>query len=126
MIDNVKFPKDLVLRRMREAIDGVEFLTEHMYSVTFDVDGEPRKYTVSKGFPTDLASVPWGFRNIASQLDGIEAAVVHDHIYATGSMPRDVADNLFLALLKASGVGWAKRSAMYSAVRVGGWMAYKG
>jgi hypothetical protein len=123
-ISRVTFPRDLVLRRKREALDGHLFFTEHAYSVEYDHDGRRWRYTVPKDYATDLASVPRGFRNIASKLDGVEASIIHDHAYEYGTVPRDVADALFLALMEAGGVSWMKRQVMYAAVRAGGWAIY--
>jgi len=82
-------------------------------------------YTVPAGFGTDLASVPLGFRNLASKVDGIEAATVHDYLYRTGKVPRAEADEVFFDLLEGQVPGW-KRYAMWGAVRAFGWLSYKG
>lgn len=86
------------------------------------------EYTIPLGFVTDFASVPrvlWGifppngkYRN---------AAVVHDYMYVhaiTGVKKN--ADKLFLKNMKALGVPWWKRQAMYYAVRIGGKGNYNG
>ena len=80
-------------------------------------------WTVPKGFTTDLASVPVGLRNIVSQLNGIEAAVLHDWMYETKSVPRAEADYTFFLMLEGA-VGPVKRHLMYWAVRIGGGWIY--
>lgn len=82
---------------------------------------------VPKGFSTDLASVPrlplvyMLTANVVS-----EPAVVHDYLYSQASVPRDVADRVFLEAMAAEGVSWVRRQAMYLAVRAFGWRYYGG
>lgn len=122
---DIHFPVDLVLRRYKRARNDKTFFVDQPYRIIFKrPDGKADVYMVPKGFGTDLASVPRGFRNIASKLDGIEASVVHDHAYFYKTLPRFQADALFLAILKAGGVPWLRRLAMYAAVRAGGWIPY--
>lgn len=121
---DIEFVNDLVLRRYKQAKNDKTFFVDQPYRIKFKRDGIPHEYIVPKGFGTDLASVPRGFRNIASKMDGIEASVVHDSIYWHKHFPRAWADALFLAILKAGGVPWLRRLVMYSAVRVGGWVPY--
>ena len=76
---------------------------------------------VPAGFVTDYASVPrapltyWLFGGI-----GDEAAVVHDHLYSTGAVPRDVADKVYGEALAECGVPAWRRSPMVLAVRLFG------
>lgn len=80
---------------------------------------------VSAGFMTDLASVPRLFQAVVPVIgDQNGPATVHDWCYHSQVMPRADADSLFLAGMKAAGVGWARRWAMYAAVRVGGWVPW--
>lgn len=86
-----------------------------------------RAICVPRGFTTDLASVPrlpliyLLTANVVS-----EPAVVHDYIYARASEPRDVADRVFREAMAVAGVSWARRQAMYFAVRAFGWRYYGG
>lgn len=88
---------------------------------------------VPAGFINDLSSIPQAFQS-AIPVVGPQnlPSVVHDYLYALqGRLPgrvfsRAEADALFLAGLEAAGVGWLKRRAMHSAVRVGGWVAWRG
>ena len=84
---------------------------------------------VPAGFVSDLASIPRVFWRIAPPWDAhCVAAVVHDFIYVTGHcggatqrpFTRKQADLLFLHMMEQAGVGWAKRHAMYRAVRMFG------
>ena len=84
-----------------------------------------RMLIVRKGFVTDFASVPrvpvayWLYANV-----GQEAAVIHDALYTWGSMPRAVADAIFLEALEACGVSAWRRLPMYWAVRAFGAARY--
>jgi hypothetical protein len=81
--------------------------------------------TVPAGFKTDFASVKrlpfayWIAGNVAHQ-----SPVVHDYLYSVKA-PRDLADEVFMAAMKAEGVpGW-RRSLIYAAVRAFGGNYYQ-
>jgi len=97
------------------------------------------------GFKTDLASIP-RIARIAIPVNGKhrKSSVLHDLLYRkkglieffplkdsiTGdsrssyvkALTRKECDQMFLEAMKKDGVGWFVRSAMYSAVRTGGWV----
>lgn len=81
--------------------------------------------TVPEGFITDFASVPRiplvydSLGNIAQR-----AAVIHDYLYATKSLPRDIADKVLLEAMEVSGISWLRRKMIYMGVRVGGGSHY--
>ncbi len=81
------------------------------------------RFTVDAGFITDLASIPRAFRSIIPQVGRhIQPAITHDWTYESKTnLTRAEADLLFLDGMKAVGVGWLRRRAMYSAVRAFGW-----
>lgn len=82
-------------------------------------------YKVPKGFVTDFASVPWYGRAAADTENSIEAAILHDWLYAVGEDGlRKEADQIFLEELKANGVNSVARSIMHRSVRLGGGGAY--
>lgn len=93
---------------------------------------EPVSYkgvTVPTGFKSDFASVPrifWPF--ITPLSGGLRAPVVHDYIYTRkrSQFTRKQADELFLEIMQADGVGALKRYSMYFAVRVAGWYYWSG
>jgi len=77
------------------------------------------KITVPAGFETDFASVPraaWWFCAPAAG-NHAKPAVLHDYLCVT-SDNQPHTDKLFLEAMAANGVGWLKRTVMYSAVRV--------
>ena len=94
---------------------------------------EPLRYMTSggriievpAGFVCDLASIP----AIARPLfpvngEWTEAAVVHDWLYDSQIGTRKEADRIFLEAMTELGVSRWRRRAMYSAVRIGGWVSW--
>lgn len=87
-----------------------------------------RGITIPAGFVTDWASVPWWLDGFVPSFGPYAPATIpHDYLYSVGGVlpcgdafTRKQVDDLFLDLLKELGVSWAKRSAMYRAVRLGG------
>lgn len=90
-------------------------------ALVYQSDAAGRTITVPGGFVTDFASVPrvplafW-----LTGGTGHKAAVVHDWLYTTHDVPRDVADATFREALKASGVPAWRAWLMHLGVRVGG------
>lgn len=118
-----KFIGELEARAVRDTAFDWELLAP----LTYCTD-EGLCIHVPKGFVTDLASVPIGFRNIVSRSGRIRlAAVIHDYLYHTRPAwcTRKEADKIFLEAMKASGMGLAQRRLAYRAVRVGGWNAWR-
>lgn len=89
--------------------------------LVYESDVAERVFIVPAGFVTDLASVPR--IPVAFLLTGAiahKAAVVHDMLYTTHEVPKDMADAVFREAAKACGVyGW-KAWLMYQGVRFGG------
>lgn len=80
--------------------------------------------TVPVGFVTDLSSIPRRFRSLIPVVGPQNlASVIHDFLYDPERRPagwtRANADLIFLEGMKAAGVRWMRRRAMYLAVRVG-------
>lgn len=84
-----------------------------------DIAGE---ITVPEGFATDFASVlrlPLMYAVFGDKAHA--AATVHDYLYATGKLPRRVADDVFAEAMQAStSLSVAERWAMWVAVRLFG------
>ena len=83
------------------------------------------------GFVTDLASVPrWPFVYLLTGDTARAAAVVHDYLYQTHLVARDLADQVFYQAAGAPGPGidpepdW-RRVLLWVGVRVGGCHAYE-
>jgi len=80
---------------------------------------------IKAGFVTDLASVPRVFRWIFSVTGSYTgAAIIHDWLYYSGKISRDKSDLLFLCAMERAKVGFVTRWCLYSAVRLGGWVAW--
>ena len=115
------FKSDLILRESK--ISGYWVTTEDLTYVS-NVGVE---YTVPKGFATDLASIPFGFKNFFNQNDNTRSpAVLHDWLYKRSHMLRSSADELFYEAMISRGVNKVKAYSMYLAVRMFGWRYYKG
>ncbi len=85
---------------------------------------------VKRGFETDFASIPWIFRWLISKLGRYnKPAVVHDAIYQNAIpghiFTRAEADLCFLDGMADLGVVKWKRTLMYWAVRLFGWLAWR-
>lgn len=86
--------------------------------------------SVPEGFMTDFASIPffarwWQRGGVGSQR---VAAYFHDFMYSgTNRFSRREADAAFYQVMKSidGGKGWFKRGAMWAALRVGGFWAYR-
>lgn len=102
----------------------VEMLTDNTWKLKNPLvyqSGIAGIITVPEGFETDFASVPR--IPIAYTLAGDTAhaaAVVHDFLYGTPSVPRATADAVFKEAMIVSGVPWWRRQLMWAAVRVFG------
>ena len=84
-------------------------------------------YLITKGFITDLASIPRLARPLLDPNgESRVPAVFHDFLYSTQPVTRAEADQFFLDAMKACGIGFATRYAMYWGVRSGGWIAWNG
>lgn len=82
-------------------------------------------FCVSKGFTTDLASIP----RLAKPLISVhgshtKGAILHDFLYRYQPVSRKIADQLFLRQMKLDGVGRIKRYTIYNSLRLGGWVVY--
>lgn len=83
--------------------------------------------TVPAGFGTDFASVPrvplayWLCGGI-----GERAAVVHDYLYRSGSLPREICDAVYREAMLIDGVARWRVYLMWAMVRGFGEMFYRG
>ena len=94
---------------------------------SYDINGYI--ITVSKGFITDLASVPRSFWPIFPPF-GVytPAAVIHDFLYSEYNVTginRTLSDKIFLFIMRELGVGFFKSKTMYRAVRLFGEASWK-
>ena len=77
---------------------------------------------VPKGFETDFASIPYVAAGFIDPMgDNMEAAVIHDYLYAVGEPgQREKADTILLDALEQHHVDPIRRKLMYETVRLGG------
>ena len=113
-------------------IDGSHWVLLAPFVYFVGYEGSDELIFVTAGFKTDFASIPrfaWPIIGHPTGKYG-KAAVIHDWLYEFPSdgveeqRSRRRCDQIFLEGLKVLGVGWWKRSTMYSAVRVGGWVGW--
>lgn len=87
--------------------------------LVWDLPGKLGVITVPSGFVTDLASVPRFLRDRkAFDVNGASRrpAVLHDYLYATGMLGKEIADDIFRQALRDEGVGAVTAWAFYQAV----------
>jgi len=94
--------------------------------------GEAFKIIVPTGFMTDFASIPFIFRSWQTGSVGPQriAAYFHDYLYSsTDKYSRREADKIFKQVMNyVDDNTWRakfRRNAMWLALRVGGWLAYR-
>jgi hypothetical protein len=75
---------------------------------------------ILSGFETDLGSVPRVLWNLFPPHEFSLEYVVHDWLYASESVPRNIADWILLEQLSEQ-TNWVKRNLVYSVVRAWGW-----
>jgi len=82
---------------------------------------------INAGMKTDGASIPriaWRLIGHPFQVPLLGPALGHDALYAAELVSRDEADRWFLEAMRKAGIGWVKRNAIWSAVRIGGWTVW--
>ena len=95
--------------RKRQLLSPLSF-----YSAEYD-----ETITAAPGFVFDGVSGP------TLRGDGEASSGIHDWMYAHPQIyPRDKADKIFKECLKAEGMGWFRRNAWYSALRLFGCLYY--
>ena len=114
------FPTELDVR----VIPGGQYLLLSPFVYAHENGGQIR---VPKGFKTDFASIPRGFRWLVTGHDGTrKPAVIHDYLYRNGAGNRKDADLVFRAAMRDTGVPAWKRNLCYWAVRMGGGGSWNG
>lgn len=91
-------------------------------------DGDGVYIAVPSGFMTDFASIPWLFRWWQTGSTGPQrvAGYFHDWLYSEQSKyDRKYSDRVFRLVMEAAGGSAFKRWAMYLALRLGGWAAWR-
>ncbi len=116
-----RFTKALVVRKL----EGRKWKVQRSFRYYIAESHEGLYVKVPGGFITDFASVPrllWAI--IPPDGKYTQAAVLHDYLYHKKIFPRKKSDKIFLDAMKILGVSFWKRSAMYRAVRMFGWIPW--
>jgi hypothetical protein len=108
---------------LTEIDDSVFEVCDHPFRYQSAIAG--RMFTVPLGFYTDFASVP-RIGIIYAMLGDTahQPAVIHDWLYYSALVPRDLADKVLLEAMGVIGLSWWRRWAIYAGVRAGGWHAW--
>jgi hypothetical protein len=82
------------------------------------------RVTLPKGFITDGASIPKIFWWLGKPFSGdtLYPSFIHDYLYNQTTIPRLIADLIFLDMMKENGVGFIKRWVYFKVVVLCGWM----
>jgi hypothetical protein len=105
--------------------DGRRWKLEYEFDYHLGKADSPYFIHVPAGFITDFASVPpalywlfppWGKYGAA--------AIVHDFIYQSKILDREMADLIFKEAMCVLGVPAWKRNLMWAGVRLFGWLGY--
>jgi hypothetical protein len=106
---------DLVLKTLDDAPGVFEVVNSFTYEGSSFI-------RVPAGTKTDLASIPWGMRNLFSKTGrSRKPAVVHDHLYSCKWQTRKLCDKLFREMLISRGYSRFQAGIFYAGVRAGGW-----
>lgn len=98
-----------------------------VYKLEQDLEfaGWEHRVGVYKGFPTDLVSLPWLFRLVASPTGKWAiGAIFHDMLYRTHYLPRLQSDQFFYKIMIDHDVPCWKAKGAYFVVRAFGWYRY--
>lgn len=115
-----KFRTDLIIKR--------DMSKDYCWILYEPLVYENDKYliTVKVGFDFDFASIPWFFRRLLPKNGRSydRAACIHDALYASNALPKDVCDRLLHEASIADGTQKAIADGMYQAVKIGGASSY--
>lgn len=97
------------------------------YGCEFTQDDVKVIIRIAEGFIFDGLTIPrllWRVVGHPLQGKALPGGFVHDLLYSTALLPRDVADRIFMLILKRNGVPAYKYNIMYRAVRLCGKSRY--
>jgi hypothetical protein len=105
--------------------DGRTWIIRQEFGYDVGAQGSDDQITVPVGFQTDFASIPRPFWVILPQWGKYgSAAVIHDWLYWDQNRSRAASDAVLLESMVVSKVGFLVRYAIYTAVRLFGWLAW--
>lgn len=93
------------------------------FQLTFSLDGTTYILNIEAGFEWDGASIPSFLRWWKSKWAkcSLEGTLVHDALYLSHLLPRDLSDKLFVKLLTC---GWFDKLLYSAGVNLFGWASY--
>ena len=107
----------------------VEIVGEQLFKLTYSLIYEDDNYHIEilEGFVFDGGSIPrllWGI--VDSPIGGLGSSCfcLHDCLYGTKLLSKEIADDILYDTLKASGVQIAECVAIHTAVRLYGGESY--
>tara|TARA_R110000824_G_scaffold14186_1_gene60621 strand:+ start:137 stop:529 length:393 start_codon:yes stop_codon:yes gene_type:complete len=92
------------------------------------IKGRIRRFVIPTGFTWDGNSIPklfWMFTGTPWAMDLLCAGLIHDWLYRTGKVTRQLADQIHRHVMRSHGVGAYRSGKMHLALRCVGWIAWK-
>ena len=132
------FTSPLVVRVV--VADKKPFVLEEDFTYDIGYEGSEKTIRVPKGFRTDFASVPFGFRWLVPVVGKLgKAAVLHDFLYSVGGGSqvarlyavsdfrklRKMADDTFFEAMTVLKVNKIHKYAAWLGVRAFGWLVWR-
>ena len=117
MLPTDVFLTELLLRPLGDR----KWLIKHDFITETKAAG---RIVVPGGFISDLNSIPRFLWWASTPSDYPEAGVTHDWLYCSQAGQK-LADDTYLELLRASGMGFARAQSRYAALRLFGGPAYR-
>ena len=106
--------------------DGRTWIILYDFGYEIGDEGSGDVINVPIGFHTDFASIPRPLWAIFPRWGKYgNAAVIHDYLYWEQSHNRKESDDILLEGMVVLEVGYFTRYAIYWAVRLGGWWAWR-
>lgn len=111
------FLTDLDIRAIRKT-DNYKLLT----ALVFISNKYKTSFIASAGFITDFASIPKALRSFVDndEADLRDASVIHDSLYASKEVSREVADNVLYEAMVDLGANKYKAYLVFLSVRIFG------
>lgn len=112
------FIGDLIGRLITDDESG---LWELQQPFSFQSTEQGKTFTAPAGFRTDFCSVPrvpFAFLMLGDRAR--KSGAIHDWLYTTHEVPREIADKVLKEMLLLDGVGEFEAEEFYDGVRVGG------
>lgn len=126
-LPSVYIPRILPDLKLNGTTNKQSGLPEYLNMTDFLIYVNGIPFIIPAGYITDLASIPWGFRNTFNPANpqSAAAALGHDFPYGAELIRRSDADKLFFAILNYVQVDGPRELPMFLAVHLFGWTTYR-